>query len=403
MKILTFTNLFPSVARPRHGVFVENRLQQFCRRHPDAQVRVVAPVPWFPLKHRVFGAYSEFAKVEREADRGWALASYPRYPVIPKIGMTIAPWLMARACYAPLRKIIADGFDFDVLDAHYLYPDGVAAMMLAKRLGKPLVCTARGTDLTVIPGFTGPRKMIGRAVESCDTVITVCQALKDEIERLGFRPNKIEVLRNGVDLQLFRPPDDREAVRRDLGMKGFSILSVGKLDENKGHHLVIEALRKLTDVTLLIAGSGPRGQQLEKQAADAGIADRVRFLGTVGHSKLPAYYGGADISLLASATEGWANVLLESMACGTPVVATRIWGTPEVVRSPAAGRLIERTPEDIANGIRALQQDMPDRAATRAYAEEFSWDETSDRLYEIFRRIIGEKFAESPATEAPTH
>ena len=402
MKILTFTNLFPNSVQPRHGVFIENRLKQLHARHPDVCVRVMAPVPWFPLKHRWFGNYGTFAKIEREYDRGWAYATYPRYPVIPKIGMSVAPWLMARACYNPLKRIISDGFDFDVLDAHYLYPDGVAAMMLARWLNKPLVCTARGSDITVIPNFSVPRKLIGHAVDSCDTVITVCQALKDEIERLGFAAKRIEVLRNGVDLQLFQPPNDRDAIRRELGFTDFTILSVGNLVENKGHHFAIDAITQLPDTTLVIVGAGPLRKRLEAQAATSGVADRVRFLGTIRHQYLPLYYGGADILLLASATEGWANVLLESMACGTPVVATRIWGTPEVVRETAAGTLIERSANGVADGIRTLRQNMPERASTRAYAEQFSWDDTSDKLYEIYQRIAAEGATLLSATQTPT-
>ena len=115
----------------------------------------------------------------------------------------------------------------------------------------------------------------------------------------------------------------------------------------------------------------------------------MRLLGRRPHAELPALYGAADASVLASSREGWANVLLESMACGTPVVAANIWGNPEVVRAPAAGVIIEpNTPDGIAAGVRRLFAALPDRAATRAYAEPFSWEETTAGQLAVFRRVV---------------
>jgi len=388
MKVLTFTSLFPNSIQTRHGIFVENRLKHLRQKFPGVDISVVAPVPWFPFKHPMFGDFSTYAKVEKLADRGWAKVIYPRYPVIPRIGMSLAPWLMAIACYPKIKRIIRQGFDFDILDAHYFYPDGAAAMLIAGWLNKPLICTARGNDITLLPNFRIPRKLIGNTVKSCATVITVCRALQEEIERLGYHAKRIEVLRNGVDLDLFRPARDRRAARQLLGLKKFTILSVGHHLERKGHHLVIEAMQSLPDCELLIAGDGPMKKKLESLTRKLKLVDRVRFLGAVEHHDLPAYYAGADILVLASSREGWANVLLEAMACGTPVVATNIWGTPEIIKSPDAGVLVERTPESILAGINQLRNDRPDRECTRVYAEHFSWDDTSDKLYELLCGIV---------------
>ena len=287
-----------------------------------------------------------------------------------------------------LRKIIADGYDFDLIDAHYFYPDGVAAVMLGRHFRKPVTITARGTDINLIPQYAAPRRMILWAAEQAAGLITVCQALKDSLVELGIAEDRVRVLRNGVDLALFRP-GDREAARRRFDLEQPTMLSVGYLIPRKGHDIVIKALPNLPEMRLLIAGDGPDEGDLRSLADRLGVADRVRFLGRVPHERLAELYTAADILVLASSREGWANVLLEAMACGTPVVASNVWGTPEVVATPAAGRLMaERTPEALAASVREVFADPPDRAATRTYAEGFSWDATTEGQIELFDQII---------------
>ena len=155
-------------------------------------------------------------------------------------------------------------------------------------------------------------------------------------------------------------------------------------------------MRSLPDHDLLIVGDGPDRAKLERQIAELGLQDRVRLLGPKPHASLPEFYGAADAMVLASAREGWANVLLESMACGTPVIASNIPGNPEVVQSPEAGLVVEQnTPAGIAAAVRKLFAALPDRAATRAYAEKFSWDETSAGQLAIFRRVLEAKASAS--------
>jgi glycosyltransferase involved in cell wall biosynthesis len=222
-------------------------------------------------------------------------------------------------------------------------------------------------------------------------MITVCQALKDSLVELGVAPDRVVALRNGVDLDAFRPLSDSErtAARDKYGLKGFALVSVGQLIERKGNHLIISALRALPDATLAIAGAGPEENNLLELAAKEGVADRVRLLGVVPHEDLRQLNGAADALVLASSREGWANVLLEAMACGTPVVASRIWGTPEVGAEPEAGVLMpERTAEGVAAGVRVLRAALPDRAATRTYATRFSWDATTQGQIDLFRAIV---------------
>lgn len=376
LKVLTFTTLYPNAAQPVLGIFVENRLRHLAASG-EVEAQVVAPVPWFPSAAPVFGQWGKYARAPKAEDRHGLKIWHPRYPVLPKIGMTVAPALLYAWTLPLVRQL-----QFDLIDAHYFYPDGVAAAMLARTLGKKLIITARGTDVNLIPRYRLPRAQIRWAAETAAGICTVCEALKGPLLEMGVPDSKIRVLRNGVDLETFRP---KERKPTDVP----TLLSVGLLIERKGHHLVIEALTLLPGARLMIAGGGPMRGELESQAQRLGVADRVRFLGEVPHDWLPDIYSAADALVLASSREGWANVLLESMACGTPVVATDIWGTAEVVAAPEAGVLVpERSATAIAEGIQRLLAALPDRRATRLYAERFSWDPTTQGQLALFREVL---------------
>ena len=390
MKILTFTTLFPNAVKPNNAIFVETRLRHLVASG-QVDSRVVAPVPWFPFASDRFGAYGDFARVPEDENRFGIEVRHPRYPVIPKVGMNMAPALLARAARASVARLIDEGFDFDLIDAHYFYPDGVAAVKLGKYFNKPVVITARGSDISLIPQYRAPRAMIQWAAANAAAMITVCNALKTELVALGAAEERITPLRNGVDLVRFQPAE-RAALRADLGLDSYTLLSVGHLVALKGHDLAIGALAMLPGVRLMIAGSGVERERLEALARELKVTDRVRFLGAVPQAELPRYYNAADALVLASSREGWANVLLEAMACGTPVVASNVWGTPEVVASPDAGVLMgERSARGVADAVEALRAASPQRSATRRYAEQFSWDATTAGQLKLFESILQQK------------
>jgi len=395
LRLLTFTTLFPNSRQPGHGVFVENRLRHLVASGEVGSV-VVAPVPYFPSAARCFGDWARYARIDGQETRHGFVIYHPRFPVIPRIGMSIAPALLAAATIGFVRQLLARGADFDVIDAHYFYPDGVSALWIGRRLRRPVVITARGTDINLIPRYTLPRRMIRWGIANADGLIAVSEALKRALVDLGAVSDRVEVLRNGVDLCMFSPTD-RTAARQGLALTRPTLLSIGHLIERKGHDRVIEAMRQLPDFDLLIVGEGPERELLGHLARRVGVADQIRFLGSRPQATLPEIYSAADALVLASSREGWANVLLEAMACGTPVVASNIWGNPEVVRTPASGVLMEEnTPEGIARAVRILFADLPARAATRAYAERFSWDDTTRAQIALFRRVL----ARHPNTQA---
>ncbi len=390
VRILTFSTLFPHRGTPNHGVFVENRL-----RHLMADTGIVAtvmaPVPWFPAvgaRLRPGSAYARQAAAEPEERRDGLRILHPRYPVIPRIGMSVAPALLFAASARAIDAARRNGLQFDLIDAHYLYPDGIAAVALGRRYGVPVVITARGSDVTQLPGYALPRRMIRWAMAQADALISVSAGLKAAMVTLGADPGRITVLRNGVDLVKFQP-QDRAASRAALNLGGPTLLSVGVLNDRKGHHRVIAALPELPGWHLLIVGDGPDRARLLALAESLGVGGRVRLVGPVPHAALPQCYSAADALVLASSREGWANVLLESMACGTPVVASPIPGNPEVVQEPAAGVIMpENSGAGVAAGVRLLDTVRRPATETRAYAERFSWAATSAGQAAVFQQML---------------
>ena len=311
---------------------------------------------------------------------------HPRYLVIPKIGMNLAPLLMAISLW-PMLKRLQKQQSFDLIDGHFIYPDGVAAVIFSKILKCPAIITARGNDITLYPNYWLPRRLAIWAINHCSAVISVCCYLSTEIKKLGVTQKNNLVMRNGVDLERFSPRN-RNEMRDKLKLNSFTLISVGHFIERKGHHLIIEALEQLPDVTLILIGDGPMDKQLRTLVAFHQLDDRVIFTGAIKQEQLADYYSAADCMVLASSREGWANVLLESMACGTPVVATAVSGTPEVVLNETAGQLInDRSAIGIVSGIQALRRRYPDRDAVREYANDFDWQETTTRLYELIHHI----------------
>lgn len=386
MDVLTFSTLFPSASQPRHGLFVEARLRELRARHA-VNARVVAPVPWFPFKAERFGKYAEFASAPRVEHRAGVEVLHPRYSLPPKIGMHIAPRSLALGASSAVKRACDALGGRPVLDAHYFYPDGVAAAHLAKRHDLPLMITARGSDVNLLPQNDAVRRRMLAAGQRAQALVAVSTALGERMAEIGLPRDRIHVLRNGVDLEKFEVID-RESVRSELGLEGPVILSVGNLLELKGHHLVIEAMLQHRSATLVIAGSGPERAALEALATRLGVASRVHFVGSVAHSKLVKYYNAADLLVLASSREGMANVLLECLACGTPAVVTPVGGNPEVIAAPAAGVVLnERTVDAVAGGILQVLNTPPARSDTRAWAEQFSWAEVTERLFSLMNEV----------------
>lgn len=387
MRVLTFTNLYPSSAQPRHGIFVEHRLRRLIATG-GASASVVSPVPWFPLRRGPFSRFRISAQVPATDERYGIRIWHPRFPVVPGFSAWINPVSMASSALPAVLRARREHGDFDLIDAQFVYPDGIAGLLIGRWLGKPVVITARGSDVNAGARSRVARAWIRWAAARCSGFVAVSTALSVALVEIGVPRQRVTVVRNGVDLELFRRRD-RELVRARLGISGPAWLCVGNLVREKGHEIVIEALAGLKNERLIVIGSGPLAADLQKLAQSRGVAERITWIAHVPQESLPAYYAAADVTVLASSREGMPNVLLESLACGTPVIASAVGGIPEIVGSPEAGGLMDhRSPRSLLDAYRRLREAPPAAEAVRAYAEKFGWDEPVMRQLRLFESVV---------------
>jgi teichuronic acid biosynthesis glycosyltransferase TuaC len=391
MRILVYSSLFPNSVMPQFGLFVHRRAEAVARR--GVQLRVVAPVPYFPAFLPV-PRWRPYAQVPAQERLGKIPVSHPRYVHTPGPGMYVQAFSLAHGTLAHLRALRSE-FDFQLIDAHYVYPDGVAAVRLARALGVPCVITARGSDINLLPRHALVRRQISAALKQADALVAVSGALGHAMLELGAPADRLHVVPNGVDRDLFHfgaPVDGR----RKIGI--FSdekmILSVGNLNELKGHALVVEAVARLRArgirVSYHIIGAGEEETRLEARIAALGMQDCVHLQGPVANERLRPWYQAASLFVLASSREGWPNVLNEALACGTPVVATKVGGVPEIVRHGENGLLMERSVEAIAAAIESgLARDW-DRRALALAASRTGWADVAERIVSIFASVCGE-------------
>ena len=289
-----------------------------------------------------------------------------------------------------IRKLIKDGFDFDLIDAHYIYPDSVAASIIARKIGKPFICTARGSDINVFKNFAIPRRLIQKTLQQSAANIGVCRDIVQQMEELGAPPEKSVVLRNGVDLLRFFPVD-RNNARSELEIpeNGLVLLSVGNLIELKGHDLVIRMLAERPQGILVIVGSGPEENNLRRLAVSLGwhnasyLPDNNLMTGSKHISARPmspCWHQAGRVGLMYCSNP-WPAEHRSSQPGSN--------GTPEVVASSVAGRLAER--RDVSHlqaALESLLANYPERNTVRQYAENFSWEATSEGQIAIFRELI---------------
>ena len=397
-RILVYTSLFPSAAAPTAGTFVRERAFRLGRRLPMV---VVSPQAWSPLDWAV----RLFRKTFRPGGRVYEIMGgvevyRPRYFSFPGVLKSLDGWLMARGSMAVVRRLQRE-FQPNVIDAHFLFPDGYAAIQVGRALGLPVTITLRGRKDQRLVG-TERDPMLREAARSAARLFAVSDSLRRDVgEKLGEPVDRILVVANGVDLEKFQPVERAEARRRlGIAQDAKVIVGVGGLIEGKGFHRVIPLVSGLRAkfpglVYLIVGGGTTQGDMrasLEALARVDGIADAVRFCGQQLPDELKWYYGAADVFALATTYEGWANVFLEAMACGLPVISTRVGGNEQVVCSPELGELVEfwDAPAFAAAIERALCREW-DRAAIIGYARSNTWDRRIDVLEREFRALVNER------------
>jgi len=386
LRVLTLSTLFPDMTRPNFGIFVERQARELASRK-DVDLTVIAPLgiaPWPLSNHPHYAPLRTLPHSERWRD---LTVHRPRFTVIPKIGGALHVANMTRALMPLVRALHAEQ-PFDVIDASFFYPDGPVARRISRTLGIPYSIKARGADIHHWGRQPGTRKAVLEAGQDAAGLLAVSQAMKRSMIALGMDADKIHVHYTGVDLERFAP-QDRTAAKARFNLSGPVILSVGALIERKGQHMLIRALADIPDAMLLLAGEGPERYALEQLAASLGLTQRVGFLGAVPHNQLPVLYNAADVMALPSASEGLANAWVEALACGTPIAISDVGGARELMTNAVSGCIIEREPASIAQGLRTMLTQTPDRVAIRKTAMRFTWAVNGDTLLAHLYELAG--------------
>jgi glycosyltransferase involved in cell wall biosynthesis len=391
MKVLVFSSLFPNNVWPDHGVFTKERMGRFASVS-RWQVRVVAPVPYFPSLE-IDSHWKRFSQVALRETIDGLEVYHPRYYMIPKIGMALHGMMMALSVLPEMRRI-RETFDFDLIDAHFVYPDGFAAVLLGKILDKPVVLSALGSDVNRYKQFPIIRRLLRQTLRRAGSVIAVSQALKDAMVELGVHADRIVVIPNGVDSSKFFPVPKEEA-RAKLGLpRKTMLLSVGHLTPVKGFDLLIRAFKLVidagqeTNLHLAIVGEGEARKELEKLVSSLNLDGHVKLIGAVPHRELYLWYNAADLFCLASSREGCPNVLLESLACGTPIVAVRVGGIPEIITADYLGIVTERNEHAFSKAITVALGKRWDPGMITRYARERSQDQVGRLLQRVFEGVL---------------
>ncbi|PCI48668.1 MAG: hypothetical protein COB49_05800 [Alphaproteobacteria bacterium] len=379
MRVLTFTSLYPNKIQPQHGIFVKQRMDYFDRIEGTSR-KVIAPVQYFPLlgrnKNSRFRQYNQIPQAEQQGD---IPLYHPRYMTIPGTNLINVANAMMKAADRILPEIYGTAETFDLIDGHYLYPDGVAACLLAKKYAKPLILTARGSDINFWMEQEAHKKDILQAIDYAHKVICVSQALKERLIRHGVPKDKLIVIMNGVNRTIFKAQDKN---------KGEYLLTVGNLVPLKGHEYILRSLTELPGEMLTIIGAGELDTPLRQLAKELNISDRVSFLSHIPHKELPACYAKAKCTILMSSMEGMPNVILESLACGTPVIATNVGGIPEVVTKDNGILLTERTSEALTEALKTALHRSWDRQQISEAMNYLDWNDTARKLHDCFKSAL---------------
>lgn len=380
MKIQILSNLFPVPWAPNRAAF--NR-QQFENLAKSCEVRIIVIIPW----------------LERLKNRGKAVArinnriaiDYIWYLYLPKVARFLYPASLMLTLIFKIWSIRK--FQPDVLLLSWAYPDAVAGTILSRILGKPAVIKIHGSDINLHLEHSSRAAQIRWSMRKAKAVISVSKALALKLVDLGVPESKIHVIYNGVNQSMFRPMD-KSVARKSLQLddKRALLLFIGNLIPEKGCIDLLTAFEGLaaqhSNIDLVYIGSGGSSEYINSRVEELDLRGRIRLLGSLSHDKLATWINACDLVTLPSYNEGVPNVLLEAMACGIPVVASRVGGIPEVVPEHA-GLLHE--PGDTIELSRALLGGLNrswDSQAIAASMGDFTWEKNSSQVSALLRSVL---------------
>jgi glycosyltransferase involved in cell wall biosynthesis len=403
IKILSLSSVFPTPEQPRQGPYVKWRLEAMAK---VAEIAVAAPVRVLDYSNGGRkGISTRFRKTPSYQD-GRLRVLQPRW-IYPPMGTPVNVATLALCLLWPLLRLRRN-FRFQLIDAHFGYPEGTAAVFLSAVFRVPFVVTLRGLEQEFERHNPLRHRCMGWALRRAALVIAVSENLRRVALRLGVDPSRAVTIPNGVDTARFHPLD-RDACRRKHGLPLDSrlIVAAGELIEAKGHQHVVAGLRAAldrgVDARLVIAGKTMRGgvdyeRQLRDRVAALNLGDRVTFAGLLDQTALAELCSAADVFCLASWTEGWPNVIQEALACGAPVVASRVGGVPEMLPGADYGFIVEPRDEPaLAAALELALKREWDRRKIADWGRRRSWDNVGLEVCDHLRHIVSAKAAEPPA------
>ena len=396
-KLAVFSTLFPNAGQPNAGVFVRERMFRVGKKIP---VIVIAPIPWFPFQGLIRRWRPHFrpSAPAFEYQDGYEVF-HPRFFSIPGLLKSFDGFFMAMGCRKLIRHLRSKD-KFNIIDAHFGYPDGYAATLLGKWFSVPVCITMRGTEVPHAKSFLKRRHLI-KAMERASQLFSVSSSLKEHAVNLGIDESKIQVVGNGVDVERFYPVS-KEVARQQVRIpqEAKVLITIGGLVERKGFHRVIEVMPSLMEKHpnlhyLIVGGASAEGdwsEKLKSMVVDAGLQSRVHFLGTMSPDKINIPLSAADVFVLSTRNEGWANVILEAMACGLPVVASDVGGNAEVVANKHIGTIVPFGDRDtLCDELGLALSRKWDHEAIIDYAKANSWNKRVDLLVSVFNTVLKEK------------
>ncbi len=381
MDILTVTTLYPNQQQPRHGIFVKNRLAAM-DNIKDFNRKVIAPVAQNSLVSKFSDRFKIYDKIPPYEDQDSIDVYHPKYLTLPGIKIFDNATSMAKAAINIIDDIYLKNSSFDIVDGQYLYPDGVAAYQIAKNYNKPLVLTARGSDVNFWMSKPKVRQQILKSIDYASKVICVSAALKQSLMSYGVDEAKLSVIINGIDPEYFNPQIKANPLRE------IYFLSVGNLIALKGHNIILDAISELRSARLIIIGDGPEKKSLKSQVNEFGIRDRVQFISHLDQKKLGEFYAGATATILMSSMEGMPNVLLESLATGTPVIATNVGGVSEVVLATNGITLERRNAYDLVEAIKKITKLNQTRQQISDTVKDYRWSNVAKAQHDLYRDLL---------------
>lgn len=391
MKVLALSYLFPNPAMPHYGIFVFNRLKAVQQR---CDLKVIAPIQWYPLKHKIKGWAAGQAPIPQKSCLEGMEVHYPRFFVIPKYLKWFDAISYLLAALPIARRLWREGFRFDLIDVHWTYPDILAGYVLSCLYNKPFVVTIRGVE-ALYPGERGGRKfLLDWLLKKANAVVALSSELAGLCQGIGVAPERISVVLNGIDTEKFRlveTKDSRARIGLDLDKK--IIISVGSLIERKGHHEIIKLLPQLKDKFqfdfYILGDVNPEGDFSKKIQSLIEQLDikNVHLVGNVDHSQLIDWYNAADLFVLATRGEGCPNVVMESLACGTPVVVTNVGAVTDLVKIGEDGFIVDE-PASLKELIAKGLETQWDRAEISRRGRARTWYKCALEVLEVYQKVM---------------